>query len=204
MKLTKIDSARCQLETAIRLFFNNEDAVSIFSLASNSWEIIDSLCNHKGIASLSNETREHSTDGLDLKKDLINEPFRNFFKHADRDPQSVIDGFDHQECDPIIFLAVVDYLRLCKKSPIEFQVYQSWYLAVNIEKVADDWIARMIETINDFFPKIRELSRERQVLMGKKVLESAPAYLELHKGLGRSQQSDGVFAPTGKIPRQPR
>ncbi len=65
--LTKIDVARRQLATAIQLFFENGDPVSIYSLAANAWEVIDVLCNNAQVASISNETRGHVPAGKDLK-----------------------------------------------------------------------------------------------------------------------------------------
>jgi hypothetical protein len=38
MHVTKIDAARRQLVTAIRLFFDGGDPVSVYSLASNAWK----------------------------------------------------------------------------------------------------------------------------------------------------------------------
>ena len=130
--LSKVDVARRQLITAICLFFANGDPVSVFTLAANAWEVIDALCNKRGVASVSNETRSHIPAADDLKRDYVNSPFRNFFKHADRDPDASINGFDKYNSDGIIFLGVEDYIRLNGKSPIEFQVFQIWYLAVNI------------------------------------------------------------------------
>ncbi len=48
MYLTKIAAARRQLTTAIRLFFDSGDRVSVYSLASNAWEVIDVLCDLPG------------------------------------------------------------------------------------------------------------------------------------------------------------
>ncbi|MES9887901.1 MAG: hypothetical protein ABW140_13915, partial [Candidatus Sedimenticola sp. 6PFRAG1] len=76
MSLTKIEVARRQLATAIRLLFRNKDSVSILSLAANAWEIIDVLCNKDDIGSLSNETREHIEGQARLKYDYINSPYR--------------------------------------------------------------------------------------------------------------------------------
>ena len=87
-ELSKQDVARRQLVTAIRLFFEIGDPVSIFTLASNAWEVIDVLCNKAGVNSLSNESREHTPKNKDLKKDYINSPYRNFLKHADRNPNA--------------------------------------------------------------------------------------------------------------------
>jgi hypothetical protein len=84
--VTKIDAARRQLATAIRLIFMDADRVSVFSLASNAWEIVDALCRRANIESLSLETQDHLPKDKKLRRDYINEPYRNFFKHADRDP----------------------------------------------------------------------------------------------------------------------
>ncbi|WP_240786951.1 hypothetical protein [Ramlibacter rhizophilus] len=91
--LTKFDVASRQLATAIRLFFDGADPISVFSLAANAWEVIDVLCTRARVTSASTQTRGHLTAGKDLKRDYINSPFRNFFKHADRDPDAVLEDF---------------------------------------------------------------------------------------------------------------
>jgi hypothetical protein len=106
--LTKVDAARRQLATAISLFFKGEDAVSVLSLAANAWEVIDALCTHGGVASMSAQARSYIAPGKDLKKDYINSPFRNFFKHADWDPDGVLQDFEDSAVDGILFLAVKD------------------------------------------------------------------------------------------------
>ncbi|SOZ17206.1 hypothetical protein CBM2598_U10266 [Cupriavidus taiwanensis] len=78
LSVTKLDAARRQLVTAIRLFFKGDDPVSILTLAANAWEIIDTLCNRQGTDSFSNQTRENLPAGTDLMFDFINKPYRNF------------------------------------------------------------------------------------------------------------------------------
>lgn len=180
-QITKVDAARRQLVTAIRLFFDNGDPVSIFTLAANSWEVIDTLCDRKGINSISNQTRENVPDNKDLKYDYINSPYRNFFKHADRDPEVQLGNFDQTKCDDIIFLGVEDYIRLCGKSPIEFQVFQLWYLSVKVEKVAGDALEKILETSESIFPNISNISREEQIALGSNALDNAASDIELLK-----------------------
>jgi hypothetical protein len=110
--LAKLDVARRQLVTAVQLFFDGGDPISVYSLAANAWEVIDALCGRAGVSSMSSDTRGHIPEGKDLKRDYINSPYRNFFKHADRDPEGVLDGFDESNVDSILFLAVEDYIRL--------------------------------------------------------------------------------------------
>ncbi len=164
--LTKIDVARRQLATAIQLFFENGDPVSIYSFAANAWEVIDVLCNNAQVASISNETRGHVPAGKDLKRDYVNSPYRNFFKHADRDPDGTLARFDDSNVDSIMMLAVEDYMRLNKRSPVEFQVFQLWYPATHIDKVSDAALASVRRTVDCFLPNIRSLSRPDQIAIG--------------------------------------
>lgn len=171
--LTKMDVARRQLVTAIRLLFDGGDLVSIYSLAANAWEVIDALCTRGGVESISNQARMHVPKGADLKTNYVNSPYRNFFKHADRDPDAILHSFDESNVDSVIFLGVEDYLRLVKKSPVEFQIFQLWYLAANVEKVSADALSEILRSIESTFPSIRELPRKEKLLMGLRVLDKA-------------------------------
>jgi len=122
---------------------------------------------------MSAQTRSYVAAGKDLKKDFINSPFRNFFKHADRDPDAVLQEFDESAVDGILFLAVEDYIRMRGKSPVEFQVYQLWYLACHPEKMASDRVDEILETVASMFPNMATLSRKQQIAMGQHALEHA-------------------------------
>ncbi len=65
-----------------------------------------------------------------------------------------------------MMLAVEDYMRLNKRSPVEFQVFQLWYLATHIDKVADAALASVRRTVDCFLPNIRSLSRPDQIAIG--------------------------------------
>lgn len=189
--LTKKDVAQRQLVTAIQLLFDGGDPVSIYSLAANAWEVIDILCNKSGVESISNQTREHVPAGSDLKLHYVNSPYRNFFKHADKDSDAILYDFDETNVDSLIFLGVEDYLRLFKKSPIEFQIFQLWYLATNVEKVSPDSLKEILQSVNSIFPSIRELTRKEQVLMGNKVLEDSLKDSDLM----RDNRTEATFKP---------
>jgi hypothetical protein len=51
IRLTKLDAARHQLKTAIRLFFEERDPVSIHALASAAQEVLRDLLRARGIPS---------------------------------------------------------------------------------------------------------------------------------------------------------
>jgi hypothetical protein len=177
--LTKQDVARRQLATAIQLHFEGRDLVSIFSLAANAWEIIDALCEVRRIESFSRQVRENVPQGKDLKRHYINSPYRNFFKHADHDPDATVPKLSTANVDAIIFLGVEDYLRLFERAPVEFQAYQLWYLATNPDKLAAERLADVLESTNDIFPGILDLPRGDQLSLGKRALQEAMSNAEI-------------------------
>lgn len=177
--LTKRVVAQRQLVAAIRLLYEAADVVPIYSLAANAWEIIDSLATRAAVNSVSNETRGHLPIGKDLKFNYINSPYRNFFKHADRDPDATLPAPTHGNVESLVFLAVEDYLRLHGVSPIEFQVYQLWYLAKYEEKLSPDAKSRLLNDVRKAFPNIQALSRDEQLSMGRSFLASAQDDSEL-------------------------
>jgi hypothetical protein len=169
------------LVSAIRLLYDDADLVPVYSLAANAWEIIDTLATRAGVDSISDQTREHIPLGKDLKYDYINSPYRNFFKHADRDPDASVPPLKDGIVESIVFLAVEDYLRVFEMSPVEFQVYQLWYLAKNEEKLSIDAIAHVLDDIRRAFPNIRNLARDEQLSMARSVLASAQTDADLKK-----------------------
>ena len=170
--LTKLDVARRQLAVAIRLFFDNRDSVSVYTLAANAWEIVDVLCRNRGVESFSEQIRENIPDGKSLKHDFINAPYRNFFKHADNDPDGIVEEFSDEKNDHVLFTAVEDLIRLEQLALFECQVFQIWYLAVYEEKIAAEELERVLPKIREALPDISQLSRLEQKRMGRELLHN--------------------------------
>lgn len=177
--LTKRAVAQRQLKTAVRLLLSHGDLVSVVTLAANAWEIIDYFCRKTGVPSMSEQARSYVPHGKRLKVDYINSPYRNFFKHAETDADVVLPPLSAAFVDGLIYLAVEDYLRWAKKGPIEFQVFQLWYLALYIEKVADDDRNMIVEIVDRKFPDIRTHARDVQIDLGRQVLDDAMRDFEL-------------------------
>lgn len=177
--LTKLDVSRRQLATAIELFFADRDAVSIYSLATNSWEVIDVLCRKAGVESFSVQARENVAEGKDLKRDYINSPYRNFFKHADSDSEKTAPPLPDSQVEGVLFLAVEDYIRLNGKSPVQLQVFQLWYLAKYPEKLNPAVADELMKGIASAFPGLPSLCRDEQLAFGAQVLAHAVGDNEL-------------------------
>ncbi len=88
--ISKMDAARRQLKTAIRLWFEEGDPVAIHTLAAAAHEIIHRKFRDKGLRGL-------FFDSLLIKKEMRGEwakaikKHANFFKHAGQKDETTID-----------------------------------------------------------------------------------------------------------------
>lgn len=83
-KVTALEAALLQLKTAIRLYFEDDDPVSVHTLVKAAGEVIDRMCRENGTPSmrddLLNEVVQHRRKEI---ADKLNAN-ANFFKHADK------------------------------------------------------------------------------------------------------------------------
>lgn len=89
-RVSKLDVAHRQLCTAIRLFFEEGDSISTYTLAAASHEIFRALVKFKGGASMIKDSDFIKPEHQKEYEDFINEP-QNFFKHGARDPNKTLD-----------------------------------------------------------------------------------------------------------------
>jgi len=87
--IDKIDVVKRQIKESVRLFFEERDPVAIHTLIASAHQILFDLGKIKGIESLVKNTKALKDDKIKDFLRGINYPF-NFFKHADRDPDSKI------------------------------------------------------------------------------------------------------------------
>jgi hypothetical protein len=123
--LTKFDAAERQLIQAIRLFFREEDSVSIHTLSEAASQILHDIGKDLGIQSM---IRDSVLIREDKKKQFLGYLFksRNFFKHADRDKDET-----HEFNDEINDFSLIDTIHLhqaIKKSWIpETLTFYLWF-----------------------------------------------------------------------------
>jgi hypothetical protein len=119
LKISKLDAARRQIETAIVLYFHEADPVSIHTLSAAAHGIL------LGLSRASPEpTAKMIYDALleRVKPEFhrtFNAVFResqNFFKHADRDHDAVLERFTHFQTEVILLDACAAYRRLSGES----------------------------------------------------------------------------------------
>lgn len=132
-RLTKLQVAKRTLAGAIRQFFEEADPIVVHTLAAAAQGLLRDLARAKALPQLST-LHDHPYVPADQRKawiNKINEP-RNFFKHADKDPQAILDFDDEDNV-----LVLVDAVLLLSQFPDgwlqEANVFIGWFTTANPE-----------------------------------------------------------------------
>lgn len=129
--ITKLEAARRQLDQAIKLFFDEGDALSIHTLAFAAQGILRDIGKNIGMQHLS-ILHDNPLIPPDQRKEwikAINAP-RNFFKHADKDPNGTLE-FDEIENEYLLLDAVLLYGEVSKEHLSAANVYIGWLTTKN-------------------------------------------------------------------------
>jgi hypothetical protein len=165
MVLSPLVVARSQLLTAIDLFFNDSDPVSVHALAGNAREILESVCKLAAVEPITELLlRGHSNKP---KKDIYAalNPYRNCFRHVGktweerRGEQEILNQFDDGKNEYLLYICVEDYLKLRGSSPLPMQVLHAWFCALHADLIS---CAYSRQKSVDLFPGLSQMSRYEQ------------------------------------------
>jgi hypothetical protein len=205
-KISKLGGARRQIETAIELFFNNKDSLSVHTLAWAGFKVLFDLYPHR------------NSDGFAAKLDsLISKEgwkflagIANFLKHADKDPDVVLESHHPMVGMAIIGLATLLYRRVAGEFTLKMTAFDFWTDELADEECGlpevDDNKERAAQSkvIRD---RIRNLPFEEQIVVGRKAHHS---FMELYEpakqmvaqgeaqGLTPTQLLDRLTPPSGR------
>ncbi len=126
-RVSKLDAARRQMETAVRLYFSEADPVSIHTLTSAAYELLSGINRAKGGSPMLKEQVPTwvRPDAKDEAKRRLNEA-TNFFKHADRDHDGVLD-FSLGPTELLLYDACRKYRELTGETVPLLAVFDVWY-----------------------------------------------------------------------------
>jgi hypothetical protein len=166
-------------------------------LAASAREILTTIGEKTGTRTALAGVAE--TTGTPLKRLVeIASGFAKFFKHANRDPTSVLENFTEQDTDLVLYVASHDFHRVAKGQPVELQVFEAWYFATAFEKVsaAPLRVQPIVRRCIKRFPGIRGVSRAEQQRIGLEQLEKVR-----HNGTSNGDSARSNFAErTALIP----
>ena len=128
MQLGKLEAARRQLETAIRLYFASEDEVSIHTLAAAAYSLIRDLNEHRNGEPMLKDLHRLLPDDLAGEfRRYVNRP-ENFLKHAEKDPEAVGE-LEPKWTEVLIWEASRKYCEITGEQNMRLMTFIFWFVA---------------------------------------------------------------------------
>jgi hypothetical protein len=175
MKLDKTEIARRQLGTALALFIEDSDPVSVHTLACAGCEIAEHLTHKAGKKSFSPHALLTFPDLNRAELRRLQNQYWNTFKHAltrdgiERQDSDLLERFEDEVNDHTLFIGWYDYMLAVYALPIEAQVFQIWYFALYPEKLNPEVDTTIHQKV---FPMLRRKSRADQKRALREVISS--------------------------------
>lgn len=148
--ISKIDAAKRQIEIAIRLFLGSEDVVSIHTLAAAAHTILKDLSNKQGKESIVKDilSKDVKPEMRDKMRHMLNDD-ENFFKHADRDHNGLLE-FYTEKTEFFIWDACLMYTQLTKEVSPLISVFNLWFYSKHPGSLVDrNLVANLEKQVHD-------------------------------------------------------
>ena len=183
MSRLKIESARRQLGTALALFLDDRDPVSVHCLAGGGCELIEHYARKVGGEPFTSYMLK-SHQELDIKMlRRIQRQYWTAFKHAthlhsgkERDDDDLLSRFTDKNNDSALFVGWYDYALATNSMPVEAQVHQAWYITLHLALLDEKYSK---EPYEELFPNIRNETRSAQKGQLHAAIEWARSYAEV-------------------------
>jgi hypothetical protein len=126
MKLNKVEAARRQLNTGIRLFFEQGDPVAVHTVVHAGFTIIRNLCEERGDVQSFNRFSDWIVPGAEKKFWREMNRQASFVKHADNDPDEILE-FDPETTELLMLMASKWFVDLGNSTSPEIRTFGLWY-----------------------------------------------------------------------------
>jgi hypothetical protein len=181
LELTKFDVAERQLLQSIKMFFGEEDPVSIHTLAEAAAQILSDISKSYGTRSY---LRNSELIKPEKKKEWFQHIFksRNFFKHANNDGNEK--HIFNCVCNDLTLIDAVHIYSVIKKRWVpETSVFHAWFLVEHPSLIREgtevhSLYSKALETNTlpntkkkRLFLKLIEQLRSKQIIKESVVLE---------------------------------
>ena len=125
MQVTKLNASCRQVDSAIHLFFEEYDIISVHCLGASGSNILTDVAEKKkGTSWRARSQIDHNVPREDINR-VFNDAW-NFFKHGDRDPDGIL-SIDSLDTEYLLFLATLDAGELGIRTR-SMEVYQAWFV----------------------------------------------------------------------------
>lgn len=182
--LTKLDVARRQLGTALWLYLEDLDPISVHTLVGAGSELAEHLARNVGASPFIEHVLSANQEMTAQRYYALARQYYNAFKHltakdgSKRDDEGLLSAFDDHHNDALLFIAWSDFMAASSSAPIEAQVFQVWFYAAHPDKMARREDA---DRFLSMFPPLNELSRAEQKAELKRQIAIARSNTEVMK-----------------------
>ena len=166
--MDKLEVTRRQLGTALQLYLEERDPVSVHSLACAGCALADGLAGERGCNPVRFFVLEQRPGMDDRTFFQLRNRFWNAFKHhatsanTARQDDALLKEFTDAENRDRLFLGWIDYGQAAGTLPIEAQVFNTWYLALDRSRFQEDEVLVFLSELETVFPGLADLSPDRQ------------------------------------------
>lgn len=171
IRVNKIEAAQRQIDVTIELLFLNKDPIAIHTLASAAFRILRDISNKKKDSKMKQCLK--AIFRPNMEKEFwaeMNKP-ANFFKHADKDHDAILDNVDEKINDSMLFMACLYYNDLGYQITVEMHVLVSWYTAIYPDFFKDN--KYLANILTDQLNSLRYKSRIEEIDIGYQLLQQA-------------------------------
>ena len=139
MNLDKKEIAYRQAMTAIEMFFEDKDPVSVHTLAAAAYNIFRDLANNDGTSKMLLKQKSLEFVAPEYHKEWATHmnKFENFFKHADRDHQLKIE-FNPEVTEFYLYDVALKMSEYYGKGIPMVNLFQVWFAANKLKVVWND------------------------------------------------------------------
>jgi hypothetical protein len=152
MRLTKLDVVQRQLRTAIRMFFEDADTVSAYTLAAAAEGVLTGLLKKQGKVHPFRES-DFIKAGMEAEFNrILNRP-QNFFTHAKTDPDSALE-FPAMALEYLLFQCAVLYNIYRGRSLREGFLFFIWFGLHHPDLIYEGPLQANLESMKQEAPNI--------------------------------------------------
>jgi hypothetical protein len=163
--VSKFDAATRQLRVAIRLYFQDAEPLGVHTIAGAAHGLLrDLLGRRDGPVSGYARAGMVQPDHVAFVTKMVDDA-KNFLKHADRDPESVL-SFNTDWTDFLLYDAIAMHVRLARELTRENIIFLLWVTAkypkvLLLEKLAADGI----DELRRVFPKLGAVDAQKRTFL---------------------------------------
>jgi hypothetical protein len=169
LKVNKPEAARRQIDSAIRMLFQNEDPIAIHTLCMAAFRILRDLAEKCGDSYIHNVTKDIIKAGMEKEFWAVLQGPANFFKHADRDAYAILD-VDEEVNDIAMLLTCHYYQNLGHQLSPEMKVLMFWVNVMHPKYLREDIQELMKEELSNAKKWLVGQSRQDQLSVCRELL----------------------------------